>query len=40
MAKKKQATPTAGKLAGKTVAFVGKFGYGGHDLQRHAGARC
>jgi uncharacterized protein YjbI with pentapeptide repeats len=22
----------AGKLAGKTVAFVGKFGYGGHEL--------
>ncbi len=32
MAKNKKATPTAGKLAGKTVAFVGKFGYAGRDL--------
>jgi uncharacterized protein YjbI with pentapeptide repeats len=32
MAKKKTATSTAEKLAGKTVAFVGKFGYGGRDL--------
>ncbi len=29
---KKKATSTAGKLAGKTVALVGKFGYGGRDL--------
>lgn len=27
-----QATPQAGKLVGKTVAFVGKFGYGRRDL--------
>jgi uncharacterized protein YjbI with pentapeptide repeats len=32
MAKKSTATSQAAKLAGKTVAFVGKFGYGGHDL--------
>jgi hypothetical protein len=30
--KKRKATPSSGKLARKTVAFVGKFGYGGRDL--------
>ncbi len=29
--KKKKATPTTGKLAGKKVAFAGKFGYGNWD---------
>lgn len=33
MAKKKNSTPVAGKLSGKTIAFVGKFGYGGHDSE-------
>jgi uncharacterized protein YjbI with pentapeptide repeats len=32
MAKNKKATPPTGKLAGKTVAFVGKFGY--RDMHR------
>lgn len=32
MAKTKNAGAAAGKLAGKTVLFVGKFGYGGRDL--------
>src|SRR5438105_10760214 len=32
MAKNTKATSAAGKVAGKTVAFVGKFGYGGRDL--------
>jgi hypothetical protein len=32
MAKKIKGAPAAGKLAGKAVAFVGKFGLGGRDL--------
>lgn len=30
---KNKGTPRAGNLTGKTVTFVGKFGYGGRDLE-------